>query len=410
METKEYRLGDVVEVVDTLHATAPVVDNDTPYKMIRTANVRDGHLLTDTMRCVTEETYDKWTRRGTLEVGDVILTREAPMGEVGIIKRNDVRYFLGQRTLRLRPISNVLNNEFLYYYLQGPYMQQQIGFNEGTGATVSNIRIPILLNMRMELPSLGYQSEIVNILGAIDSKIELNQQINKNLLRLSKFYFKSFTHCLEMREGSLSEYVKSIDKGISYKSENLVKNFVDKSDAKMFLSLANFDLGGFFKYGKMKWYDGPYKEKHLVNPGDIIAGATDVTQERKILGLPVIVPPIANEMLYSLDVFRINVNDEYKYWILEAMQTRRFKKQIEGAATGTTVLRVNKNVLLDMSIPMPSEKLLAKYNEAVKPLIDQWNNHLIENRKLHQLRTLLLPRLIAGDIELSNIETVMNNA
>jgi len=107
VETKDYRLGDVVEVVDTLHATAPVVENDTQYKMIRTANVRDGHLLTDTMKCVTEETYDKWTRRGTLEVGDVILTREAPMGEVGIIKRNDVRYFLGQRTLRLRPVSDV---------------------------------------------------------------------------------------------------------------------------------------------------------------------------------------------------------------------------------------------------------------------------------------------------------------
>src|ERR671919_201297 len=82
--------------VDCVNRTAPVVATETPYKMIRTTNVRNGFIDTENVRYVTEETYKRWTRRLVPRRGDIILTREAPLGDVGMI-RNDDFIFLGQR-------------------------------------------------------------------------------------------------------------------------------------------------------------------------------------------------------------------------------------------------------------------------------------------------------------------------
>ena len=102
--------------VDCVNRTAPIVDSPTPYKMIRTTNVRDGYIDTENVRYVTEETYKKWTRRLIPKRGDVILTREAPLGEVGKIRSGD-QIFLGQRLYQFRTNPKKLDADFLLYAL-----------------------------------------------------------------------------------------------------------------------------------------------------------------------------------------------------------------------------------------------------------------------------------------------------
>ena len=66
--------------VDCVNKTAPTVDYETPFKMIRTTNVKEGFIYLDDVNYVTEEVFEKWTRRSRPQYGDVILTREAPVG------------------------------------------------------------------------------------------------------------------------------------------------------------------------------------------------------------------------------------------------------------------------------------------------------------------------------------------
>ncbi|AJE22039.1 hypothetical protein [Azotobacter chroococcum] len=72
-------------IVDCVNKTAPVVPHETPYRMIRTTNIREGRVNLESCRFVDKETYEKWTRRAKLQYGDVLLTREAPIGEVGFV-------------------------------------------------------------------------------------------------------------------------------------------------------------------------------------------------------------------------------------------------------------------------------------------------------------------------------------
>lgn len=77
------KVSEVCEsIVDCVNKAAKVVEHVTPYKMIRTTNVRDGYVNVSEVRHVDKNTYEQWTRRQVPQPGDVILTREAPLGEV----------------------------------------------------------------------------------------------------------------------------------------------------------------------------------------------------------------------------------------------------------------------------------------------------------------------------------------
>ena len=98
-EWSEVQISEVCElIVDCVNKTAPKVDEVTPFKMIRTTNVRHGRVDTSDCKYVTEEVFEKWTRRAKVLPKDVLLTREAPIGEVGMIRQNE-NLFLGQRIM-----------------------------------------------------------------------------------------------------------------------------------------------------------------------------------------------------------------------------------------------------------------------------------------------------------------------
>lgn len=134
-------IGEVCSaIIDCVNKTAPVSETITPYKMIRTTNVRNGRVDTDNVRYVSREVFEVWTRRGTLRDGDIIFTREAPVGEVGKLV-NATGTFLGQRTMVYRSDQNTMEQEYLFQSMLGPLLQRQFQI-ESAGGTVAHIRVP----------------------------------------------------------------------------------------------------------------------------------------------------------------------------------------------------------------------------------------------------------------------------
>ena len=160
--------------VDCPNRTAPVVDYETPFKMLRTTNVRGGFVDTRDLRCVTQETYERWTRRLVPKVGDVILTREAPLGDVGRLT-SDEQVFLGQRLFHYRADPKRLDPRFLAYVLQSGEVQGWIR-GVGFGATVEHAKVADFLKIPIPLPPLTTQYRIGSILSAYDDLIENNRR------------------------------------------------------------------------------------------------------------------------------------------------------------------------------------------------------------------------------------------
>ncbi|MGC5427867.1 restriction endonuclease subunit S [Aeromonas veronii bv. sobria] len=165
-------------IIDCVNKTAPVVDYETPFKMIRTTNVRNGRVNTEDVRYVTEETYLQWVRRGRPQVGDIIFTREAPVGEVGILE-DAHGIFLGQRTMMYRASKRRADNYFLFYALSSQFCQKQIE-DLSNGGTVAHMRVPDCSEILINLPPRQEQNKIAKILSTWDRAISTTEQLLAN--------------------------------------------------------------------------------------------------------------------------------------------------------------------------------------------------------------------------------------
>ncbi|MBF0177698.1 MAG: restriction endonuclease subunit S [Magnetococcales bacterium] len=146
-----------------MNKTAPTVDYETPFKMIRTTNIKSGFVYLNDVNYVTEETFEKWSRRSTPQFGDVILTREAPVGEAGRFTSNDPTVFLGQRLFHYRHHPLKLDWNFLAYVLQSHEVQGRLR-GMGFGATVHHIKVGDAENLLIPCPPIGTQRRIGDIL------------------------------------------------------------------------------------------------------------------------------------------------------------------------------------------------------------------------------------------------------
>jgi type I restriction enzyme S subunit len=103
-------------IVDCEHKTAPT--QEMGYPSIRTPNIGRGYFILDGVNRVSEDTYRMWTRRAVPQPGDLIMAREAPVGNVAIIPPG-LQPCLGQRTLLIRPDRSRVEPAFLNYFLNG---------------------------------------------------------------------------------------------------------------------------------------------------------------------------------------------------------------------------------------------------------------------------------------------------
>ena len=150
-------------LVDCHNKTAPYAPQGIP--IIRTSNIRGGRFRLDDLRYVTEETYDFWSRRCPPEPGDIMFTREAPMGEAAIIPPG-AKYCLGQRTMLVRPMHEFIDKEYLLLALTEPHLLERAA-PSAIGSTVKHLRVGDVEGLTIPLPPLLEQSRIVTRVTAL---------------------------------------------------------------------------------------------------------------------------------------------------------------------------------------------------------------------------------------------------
>ncbi|MFM5039288.1 restriction endonuclease subunit S [Aeromonas veronii] len=147
----------VLMIVDCHNKTAPYVESGIP--LIRTSNIRDGEFVWQDLKFINQETYEYWSRRCPPEPGDIIFTREAPMGEAAIVPTGH-RVCLGQRTMLIRPVENLVSAKYLLLAIMEPNFKKRSDiFAVGTG--VKHYRVGDVSNLIIPIPPTEEQAEIV---------------------------------------------------------------------------------------------------------------------------------------------------------------------------------------------------------------------------------------------------------
>ncbi|MFS2700656.1 restriction endonuclease subunit S [Bacteroides xylanisolvens] len=146
-----------VLIEDCPHTTAK--DEGKGYPLVRTPNIGEGQLLLDGVHRVSKEVYDKRNVRAVPQVDDIIYAREAPAGNVAVIRENE-QVCLGQRTVLIRPMNTLIDSVWLTYAMLAPYSKNHLT-SKATGSTVTHVNMASIRSFDLPLPPLSEQYRIV---------------------------------------------------------------------------------------------------------------------------------------------------------------------------------------------------------------------------------------------------------
>ena len=345
-------------------------------------------------RSITEKGFNSCSAK-ILPKNSILFTSRAPIGYVAITKKelctnqgfksiipNDKIYYL-----------------FLYYLLK--YNKDYIA-SFGSGTTFKEISGKVMKSIEIVIPDrLEIQKKIAYILFNIDKKIELNNQINDNLHKLIKnIYSNTFINNAktDWKKERLGNYLR-VERGISYKGKYLAES------GTPMINLGNVMPDGVFRLEKNKYYTGKYKEKVTANVGDIVVANTDMTQNREVIGTPVIIPSLyESKVIFSHHIYSLKNLKLPKMYVFYSLLTDEWNGIAGGSATGTTVLALPKNAIEEYLIYIPDNATLEKFETLAENIQKKREKILLEIFKLEQLRDTLLPKLMNGEINLDKIE------
>jgi len=356
-----------------------------------TAKIVKGGRIETPNEFIAEEDYDDWMRRGMPEAGDVVMTTEAPLGEIAQLDGQQVA--LAQRLITLRGKPQVLDNTFLKFLMQSEFVQNQLKARS-TGTTVLGIRQSELRKVSLVLPPYAEQRDIGAVLGALDDKIELNRRMNETLEALAQTIFKSkFVDAATKlpkgwRAGTLGEVAENprrsiqpdeIKSSMSYIGlEHMPRRSIAlsewESDTKLGSNKLEFKRGEIL-FGKLR----PYFHKVGVAPLDGVC-STDI----------LVVRP---------------KTPEWFGFVLGHVSSVELVNHTDAASTGTKMPRTNWNDLARFEVALPPESLAAEFTATIRPMIDRIIANIHESRTLAELRDALLPKLLSGELRVPGVHT-----
>ncbi|HDY6985033.1 TPA: restriction endonuclease subunit S [Klebsiella pneumoniae] len=393
-------------IVDCVNKTAPSVDYETPYKMIRTPNIKGGRINLTGCRYVEKETFKKWTRRATVDKGDVLLTREAPMGEVGYVDFTDT-VFLGQRIMQYRADPQKLDSAFLLYSFLSPDLQYQFRRHDSTGSIVSHIRVPDCSEFEISLPSLDEQRKIASTLRNIDEKIALNSHINTELEAMAKTLYDYWFVQFDFPDANGKPYKTSGGKMV-YNA--MLKREIPAGWAVNTLSqIANITMGQspagesynedgigtlFFQGSTDFGWLFPTPRQYTTSParmakkGDILLSVRAPVGDMNIANADCCI----GRGLAALN--SKSRSDGFLFYVMKYFKQVFDRRNAEGTTFGS----MTKDDLHSLQVVCPEPGLLKRYDDIVSEYNKMIFTRSLENQDLTKLRDWLLPLLMNGQI------------
>ena len=299
--------------------------------------------------------------------------------------------------IRVRIDIQKANPHFIYYYFNSKigklHMQSIV-----EQVAAAGIRASDLINLYVPYPNVEIQNKISYILKSIDDKIELNNQINKNLEQQAQAIFKNITDS-NIAEEPLYKFIK-IKHGYAFKG-----NFIQTIDNGVVLvTPGNFKLGGGFQENKCKFFNGEYPNDYILNSGDLIVTMTDLSKDGDTLGYGALIPYdsqriyLHNQRIGLVKIYDNRLSKDYIYWYLRSYD---YHNKIVGSASGTTVKHTSPTRILEQNIPIPNKNCEYKI-KSLSNIDFMISRNDVENIYLKQIRDLLIPKLMSGEIDVYN--------
>lgn len=274
-----------------------------------------------------------------------------------------------------------------------PFGQEEI--KRGTvGAVQPKLPLKNVLDINVKYPAIAEQRKIVEILKNVDEKISINERINNNLEQQAQaVYYKMFSEVngepvelssiIDVRDGTHDSPKAQATGYYLITSKHLLPFGVDKASANR-ISKADFDK---------------INERSLVETQDILMSMIGT------IGLISYIPYEAVDFaIKNMALFKTSHTPELTYYFLCYLKSEKTLQHIEKCLAGSTQKYISLGELRKMPIYSPTTDEIREFNYLVKPMFEEIVSRTYENALLAEMRDTLLPKLMSGELDVSDID------
>lgn len=378
----KYKLSEVMELIGggTPKTGKPEYWNgDIPWISVKDFN-NDLRYVYKTEKTITKLGFEKSSTK-LLQRGDVIISARGTVGEIATVPFSMA---FNQSCYGLRARTGIVTSDYLYYLIKYNVLVLKKNTH---GSVFDTITRNTFDNIEVELPSIEIQEKIASILSDYDEKIELNNVINNNLEQQAQSIYKQMfidNASSDWTEGILSD-IADITMGQSPSSSSYNE---DRNGIIFFQGRAEFG----FRFPTVRLYTTEPKRMACTNDtlmsvrapvGDLNVAHTDCCIGRGLAA--------------------IHSKDNHQAFVLYTMFS--LKKQLDVFnGEGTVFGSINRISLNKMPLLIPSSEKLDEFEALVSPIDAAIRNNYDEICYLKQLRDSLLPKLMSGELDVSNID------
>lgn len=416
------QLDDICEaIVDCEHKTAPLASVGFP--SVRTTNIKNGRIDWENCNRVDAATYATWTRRREPKPGDLILAREAPVGEVGLIPAGH-KAVLGQRTVLICPDRQKVDPRYLHFLLISPDVQDDM-LGKATGSTVEHLNMSDIRALPLpELPPLAEQRAIARVLGELDDKIELNRRMNRTLEDLTRGLFKSwFVDFDPVTRAATANTpgppanlfsTRLVDSALGPIPEGWRVSTIGEEVTVVGGSTPGTDEPKFWAAGQHCWITprdlsklaDPVvidSERHITDAGltqissGLLPKGTVLLSSRAPIGYLAIadLPLAINQGFIGMKCDKSLPGVFVLRWCEQNMD------EVLSRAGGTTFAEISKAAFRPIPLVVPPASVIEAFSRAAQGWHDQIVANVRQTRQLVALREAILPQLLSGEIRLA---------
>lgn len=386
------RLGMKFETYTMEEALSDIIDyrGKTPQKSnggiptLSAKSVKNNYIDYSNCYYISEEEYKRFMVRGFPKYGDVLLTTEAPLGLSARLDNSNIA--VAQRLLTLRGKTDLLDNDYLLYWLQSPKGQSALKARE-TGTTVTGIKQSEFRKIKIDIPELCLQKKTAGVLKNFDDMIAAKKEINKNLEEQAKaIYHQMFidNYSSDWHNGTLSD-IADITMGQSPKGDTYNED----------------GLGTVFYQGRAEFgFRFPTRRLFTTDPKRM-AQELDVLMSVRA---PVGDLNIASEpCCIGRGLAAIHSKDGHQSFVLYTVFALSQQLDVFNGE-GTVFGSINRDSLNSMPIIVPDKESMEQFEIIVAPMDTIIRTNHKEICRLQTVRDSLLPRLMSGEVDISDID------
>jgi len=383
-EWKEYKLGEIAEIKGgkRLPKGELLVDYETPHPYIRVTDMGKKWIRKSGLQFVTPK-VQKTISRYVVNSGDVILSIVGSIGLVGRISQELNGANLTENCVKLLTNKTIVNDDFLFYFLISDEGQYEIE-KRNVGSTQPKLPLYNIKDIDIFLPPLPEQKAIASILSCLDDKIDLLHRQNATLEKMAETLFRQW-FIEEAKEEWESRPLSSI---ANFLNGLACQKFPPKNDVEMLPVLKIKELNSGISENS-DWATTEVNPEYIVKNGDVIF-AWSASLMVKIWD--------GQDCILNQHLFKVT-SEYYPKWFYYLWCKYHLDEFIVKAAShATTMGHIKRSDLDEAMVLIPSDKELEEMTLEVEPLI----NKIISNNKqiklLINLRDILLPKLMSGEI------------